>query len=685
MSKRLAFCLWQRDVKEMEKAVAADEQGRVVDPKDEDLGRQLPDPITNEVRSKNESAGGASAAAAALAKQKLDLTHGDQAVDGKLKKQAAVLDKMIALEQVPDDPKKVATEVVAAGQVSTIQTQGQGAAGSFIQAGATEQEVLPALLSEDHREQALKQQQQQGQQGQQKQSKVPSAPQSQAKGGVVSALFGRGDTRPISERLIQVVVDWVELRGDRPVPKPKVDFKARDEQESRDKAAREGAEVERVKAERERRKQAVLQRVKEQRKSAGRRGRKKGVDGERKAPLSCDSELAIPKVAMLFMTRDAPHHHDMWSEWFKTAAGQLPHALVQKHGCDADALATIAAVCAVPEGVNALQQQLLYTVYIHVTLENKEFNGFANDSVWHGRDIAERVLINWGQHTMIDAARSLIKHALENPLNQKFMLVSESDIPLYSPQVMYQQLMTETKSRLNACARKGWERHVHRWIDRMGSEHLSKDMWRKSSQWFALTRAHAQILADDTIIDSIFRKDCYPTTDDGWWRDCYTDEHYPATLMAATGREQETDCEGFLTHVDWSRGGGHPRSYTPKEVSAARVRLLRLPTNNCGYPAALRSIKGHLVDVNSLAEDVCTAMPEPYAPVGQQCPLLARKFAPETVEAGAQLLASVPGEVFDLWDNPLADNATTGLATDHSTDARSEALQYVALLSEATL
>ena len=54
------------------------------------------------------------------------------------------------------------------------------------------------------------------------------------------------------------------------------------------------------------------------------------------------------------------------------------------------------------------------------------------------------------------------------------------------------------------------------------------------------------------------------------WRDCFSDEHYFATLMAALGREDETDCHGYLTNVDWSRGGGHPRAYTEREVSAAR-------------------------------------------------------------------------------------------------------------------
>ena len=40
--------------------------------------------------------------------------------------------------------------------------------------------------------------------------------------------------------------------------------------------------------------------------------------------------------------------------------------------------------------------------------------------------------------------------------------------------------------------------------------------------------------------------------------------------MGALGRDDETDCHGYLTNVDWSRGGGHPRSYTVEEVSAAR-------------------------------------------------------------------------------------------------------------------
>ena len=71
--------------------------------------------------------------------------------------------------------------------------------------------------------------------------------------------------------------------------------------------------------------------------------------------------------------------------------------------------------------------------------------------MWHGRNIPERVLVEWGKHTMVDATRALLRNALADPLNQKFMLLSEAGVPLYSPQVVYHQLMTEAKSRLMAC------------------------------------------------------------------------------------------------------------------------------------------------------------------------------------------------------------------------------------------
>lgn len=235
----------------------------------------------------------------------------------------------------------------------------------------------------------------------------------------------------------------------------------------------------------------------------------------------------------MFLTRGHLHHEGTWTEWFRMAAGLLPRALVQSKGCEEEAMARIASSCAIPEGnATVIQQQRLFQIYIHVGLDNAEFDGklpclmcivacdirwaltqsclrvplwrhcillsrlppspqasalelpsrgcgdvtvsrslarlhaaclpamwsilagaagFPPDSIWHGLNIPERVKVEWGRHSMVDATRALLRNALENPLNQKFILLSEAGIPLYPPGVMYHQLITESKSRLMAC------------------------------------------------------------------------------------------------------------------------------------------------------------------------------------------------------------------------------------------
>ena len=48
-------------------------------------------------------------------------------------------------------------------------------------------------------------------------------------------------------------------------------------------------------------------------------------------------------------------------------------------------------------------------------------------------------------------ARNLMGAALKDPLNRKFVLLSESGLPLYPPTTTYLQLMQEDKSRLDSC------------------------------------------------------------------------------------------------------------------------------------------------------------------------------------------------------------------------------------------
>ena len=71
----------------------------------------------------------------------------------------------------------------------------------------------------------------------------------------------------------------------------------------------------------------------------------------------------------------------------------------------------------------------------------------------------------------------MLRVALEDPLNQRFLLVSEVCIPLYPPTVMYAQLMGEDKSRLNACAKEGWHTQSERSAPCISALRLGAAVW----------------------------------------------------------------------------------------------------------------------------------------------------------------------------------------------------------------
>ena len=77
--------------------------------------------------------------------------------------------------------------------------------------------------------------------------------------------------------------------------------------------------------------------------------------------------------------------------------------------------------------------------------------GYDPGSVFDGKLLEERVQTEWGTISLVTAERSLLEVALRDPSNTHFLLISDSDIPLYDPLTFYQQLMHEDKSRTKAC------------------------------------------------------------------------------------------------------------------------------------------------------------------------------------------------------------------------------------------
>ena len=75
------------------------------------------------------------------------------------------------------------------------------------------------------------------------------------------------------------------------------------------------------------------------------------------------------------MTRGPLPHEDTWAAWFEAAADQLPVSMALSLGCDRKVLDSIREACSAPGNVSVLLRQRLFSVHIHVGLQNEEFAG----------------------------------------------------------------------------------------------------------------------------------------------------------------------------------------------------------------------------------------------------------------------------------------------------------------------
>jgi hypothetical protein len=168
----------------------------------------------------------------------------------------------------------------------------------------------------------------------------------------------------------------------------------------------------------------------------------------------------------------------------------------------------------------------------------------------------------------------MIVEALTDPLNAKFVMVSETCVPLYHPALIWAQLMAE-----GPLSRVGDEPvESQRWTAVMETPHFTRSHFRKSSQWVTLSRAHAEIVGLDQHVYSQFRmycrtqKLCIPSPA-GTGHICIADESYVPSVLAAYGQMDATDRIGHSTYTDWS-GGWHPTTFYPP-LTGETIRKVR--------------------------------------------------------------------------------------------------------------
>jgi hypothetical protein len=211
--------------------------------------------------------------------------------------------------------------------------------------------------------------------------------------------------------------------------------------------------------------------------------------------------------------------------------------------------------------------------------------------------------VKWGHISMVEAERRLLAHALlDDPSNARFVLLSESHVPLFDFPTVHSYLVNSAEVFLESYDQPGATGRGR--YNRRMSPVVTAAQWRKGSQWFDLDRALAADVVADRVYFSVFRRFCR--------RSCYADEHYLPTLLHI--RRPAAAANRSLTWVDWSRGGPHPARFTRMEVTVDFLRWLR-SGSTCTY--------------NGRTTDVCF--------------LFARKFLPNSLTRFLRFAPKVMG------------------------------------------
>lgn len=263
-----------------------------------------------------------------------------------------------------------------------------------------------------------------------------------------------------------------------------------------------------------------------------------------------------------------------------------------------------------------------FSIFVH-SRPGFLFNMATTKSVYFlDRQVNDSIQVDWGGSSMIDAERILLRHALEDPNNERFLFLSDSCLPLYNFSYTYDYIMSTSTSFVDSFS----DTKEGRYNPKMHPV-IPVHNWRKGSQWAVLTRKHADIVVRDDSVFPMFQLHCKRKSLPEFWRDhplpaegwkehnCIPDEHYVQTLLAQEGLEGEITRRG-VTHTSWDikssskireRQGWHPVTYKLADATPSLIQSIK-DIDNINYETEYR-------------REWCTSKGKP-AP----CFLFARKF-----------------------------------------------------------
>ncbi|XP_028079762.1 glycosyltransferase BC10-like [Camellia sinensis] len=255
-----------------------------------------------------------------------------------------------------------------------------------------------------------------------------------------------------------------------------------------------------------------------------------------------------------------------------------------------------------------------FSVYVHASKDKPvHFSRF-----FVNREIRSDKVV-WGKISMVDAERRLLANALKDPDNQHFVLLSDSCVPLHHFDYVYNYLMYTNVSFID-CFEDPGPHGTGRYSEHMLPE-VEKANFRKGAQWFTMKRQHAVVVMADNLYYKKFREYCKPGMDG---RNCYSDEHYLPTFFHML--DPSGIANWSVTHVDWSEGKWHPKSYRAQDITYQLMRNITLIEDS--------------VHVTSDERKEIQVRPCLWNGMRRPCYLFGRKFMPETLDNLMELFSN---------------------------------------------
>lgn len=229
------------------------------------------------------------------------------------------------------------------------------------------------------------------------------------------------------------------------------------------------------------------------------------------------------KVAFLFLTRNNLKRHDIWEDFLKGNESR-------------------------------------YSIYCHAKEPSEVKDRLLKENI-----IPEYIETCWACLNLVEANIILMKNALQDQSNKKFMLVSESCLPIVSFNTFYNTIMKDDKSRIGIL---DMNNTPARYNDIINPEFEQKDFFKHTGSGCIFNRQHAQML-----VDSLPKLE-------NWKTMMAPDEHYNGnTLMIMDKHFNDNIINQSNTYDLWQKNKLDDTNLVDNDIKVADYILLKEISN----------------------------------------------------------------------------------------------------------